>query len=157
MTLPLSADPQLFASVFITCSFRELLKARNRGFRTDERITVITHGDDLPRSSSGLWASELSPHPLRIGEARSDQSKDDEGGVVINSDHKIGGEPYCIQEPELPGAAELFKQGYVQVLQLDVPGAADGGIRGNWPFGDGLFNLFGRPPFEQDFQWFFQG
>src|SRR6185369_14661832 len=52
MTNPLASAPPLFASIFITCGFRELLEARNDGFKTDERVTVITHAEDLTRSAS---------------------------------------------------------------------------------------------------------
>ena len=79
-------------------------------------------------------------------------SRDEKGAfrARARSDHRI-------RQPELPGAAELFRDGYVQVLQLDFPDGDDGDISGNWPFGDGLFNLFWRPPFiGEPYFWYVQ-
>jgi len=91
---------------------------------------------------------------LIIGETLDDDLDDDgEGGLVIYSDHKFRGRPYSIQDPELDGAEELMKRGFVQVLQLDFPGAADGAVRGNWPFFDGLFNLFMLPERPSLYEW----
>ena len=48
--------------------------------------------------------------------------------------------------------------GYLQILQLDFPGGGeDALVSGNWPFGDGMFHLFGKPPFDRDhWRWFFE-
>ncbi len=71
-----------------------------------------------------------------------DRIDDGAGKEVPVSSHKLGGRPYCIQEPELPGADELLTDGWTQVLQLDFPARSP--VRGAWPFLDGLFNVFMR-------------
>jgi hypothetical protein len=141
LTFPFSEDPELFGSVFVNCTFEELLDAMNQGLQRDDRIVTVLHAA-LPRGRSDNWRSPLTEHPLRVGEVVADAIDDGQGGVVIASDHKLGGRPDCIQEPELEGAVALMESGYVQALQLDFPGPEDGSIAGNWPFADGLFNLF---------------
>ncbi len=129
----------------------------NDGLFTDDRIVVTIH-EDLPRGSSEKYSSELTMHPVILGPEQIDTLVDEEGELVLNSDHKIGGRPYCLQEPELPGAEELFTLGYRQVLQLDFPGYEDGEISGDWPNYGGLFNLFWNIPFDAfPYQWYFQG
>jgi hypothetical protein len=146
ITFPLCVEPVLYASLFRNCDPDEFFHALNDGFMSDNRIVAAVH-PDLPRGASGLHASQVSPHPLLIQAPGMDMLADGEGGLVTSSDHKLGGRPYCIQDPELEGAAALFWTGYVQVLQVDFPGFEDGNISGPWPFGDGLFNLLWRPPF----------
>ena len=118
-------------------------------------MVVLTH-PELPVSDAPERNSVLSAHPIVVGSEAPDLVSDEDGGTVIDSSHKIGGRPYCIQEPELSGAKELFADGYLHVLQLDFPGPPDA-VKGEWPFGGGLFNLFWRPPFEeQEYVWYLQ-
>jgi hypothetical protein len=157
LTFPLAVEPGLFASLFLNAPFDELLEARNAGFMTDDRIILLTHGE-VPRAGHTRHQSPISPHPIILLPEAPDLISDGEGGFIFDSGHKVGGQPYCIQEPELPGAADLFTQGLAHVLQLDFPGARDGGVKGSWPFGDGLFNIFWRPPFEGcQPHWYWQG
>jgi hypothetical protein len=158
MTLPISQEPTLYASVFQNCSFKELIKAINAGFKTDDRLVIVPHHANLPRATDDRHRSTVNACEIIIQEGvSSDWIPDGEGGRVRNSHHKFGGEPFCIQEPELPGASELFDSGYVQVAQVDFPGPEDGSIEGDWPFLDGVFNLFGLPPLEQsDYKWYLQ-
>ena len=156
LTFPLADTPELYASIFLA-EFGDLMKALNDGFKTDSRVAIIPH-TDISRGDSSQFASTLSSHPIVIGEQYSDLCRNDLGEVLPWSDHKFGGEPYCIQEPELPGARALFEQGFIQVLQLDFPNAADGNIDGDWPVGDGIFNVFWKPPFEGvPYYWYLQG
>lgn len=48
--------------------------------------------------------------------------------------------------------------GIVQLLQLDIPvnGRDHFPPRVSWPFNEGLFHLFGRPPYRGDFFWFWE-
>jgi len=146
LTFPLCVEPLLYASIFRNCASDDFFHALNDGFMADDRIVAAVH-PDLPRGESALHASQVSPHPLRLQLPAPDVLPDGEGGFVTSSDHKLGGRPYCIQEPEVEGADALIAAGYVQVLQVDFPGFEDGNICGPWPFGDGLFNLLWRPPF----------
>ncbi|HNB54542.1 MAG TPA: hypothetical protein PK530_21525, partial [Anaerolineales bacterium] len=93
-----------------------------------------------------------------LGEIHPELTQNDVGDPVLREGHKFGGRPYCIQEPTLAGVEELLAQGYRQIFQIDFPSPQDGRISGSWPFGDGLFNLFWRPPFENEpFYWYLQG
>jgi len=173
MTFPLTTEPELMASVFRNCSFDEFLDAMNDGFKDDDRIVVVPHSTRLPRSRSKRFQSAVSPHGIVVGDEISDRVAShplrpsvapvadvaDVADVDAQpySGHKFGGEPYCLQEPELPGSRELFEAGFVQVIQVDFPGPEDGEVDGDWPFMDGLFNLFGRPPFiDAPWYWYLQ-
>lgn len=154
MTFPLATEPGLLATVFRNCPFDEFLDAMNDGFKDDDRIVVIPHATMFPRSRSKRFRSDVSPHGIIVGDEIPDRVRSHplrppvaEVDAQPYSGHKFGGEPYCIQEPELPGARELFEQGFIQAIQVDFPGPEDGDVDGDWPFMDGLFNLFLRPPF----------
>ncbi len=157
-TFPLYEDNGLYLSLFINCSFAEFLSALNQGFQTDNRIVVITH-EEKPRSKSTKYASKLSQHRLQIDGIKADTIQNDSGENVIRERHKFGGRPFCIQEPLMEGSEELLIQGYRQILQIDFPvSREDGKISGNWPFGDGIFNLFWKYPFENaKYYWCLQG
>jgi hypothetical protein len=150
-------DPAVYVSVFVNGTIEGLGAAMNRGLQSDDRIVASRHGETR-RSDSDRYRSELSSHPLKIGEkVAEDLVEDDEGGQVISSVHKFGGRPYCIQEPELEGAEELLDRGYVQALQLDFPAHRyDAKVSGSWPFADGLFNLFLKPQDDSRIYWAFQ-
>ncbi len=142
LTFPFLQVPQVFVSVFVNGGVDELWKSMNDGLQADDRIVAVRHGA-TPRGGSDRFASPLSSHPLVVGATcEADLVDDGEGDRVVSSAHKFGGRPYCIQEPELVGAERLLDNGLVQALQLDFPGYADGNVSGDWPFADGLFNLF---------------
>lgn len=153
LTFPLAHEPELEASVFVNCGFDVLVGAMNDGVCDDERVVIEVHGP-APRGVSDRFAAEISAHAIVVGNAQSDWESDGDGGRVPWSSHKIGGRPYCIQEPELPGAAALFAGGWVHVLQLDFPVRTS--VKGNWPFGDGLFNVFIDPRQLDQPRWAFQ-
>jgi hypothetical protein len=147
----------LYFSLFINCPFAEFIQSLNNGFQTDNRIRIVLH-EDKTRSNFTKYASKLSQHTLVMDGIESDIILNDQGDNVIREGHKFGGRPFCIQEPNLDGADELFAQGYRQVLQIDFPNPADGRISGSWPFGDGIFNLFWKHPFEgEKYYWYLQG
>jgi hypothetical protein len=158
-TFPLYENQShLYFSLFINCSFEALLSALNRGFQADNRIVVVPH-EEKPRGKSTKYSSKLSQHALQIGDLKSDMIQNDSGESVIREGHKFGGRPFCIQEPILEGSEELFIQRYNQLLQIDFPVSKyDGKISGSWPFGDGIFNLFWKYPFENEkYYWYLQG
>ena len=156
LTVPLASGPRLCFSLFVNATFRQLITAMNDGPHSDDRVIVILH-DKVPRLSKRGRFQCMSEHPLVLGAPEPDLVSDGEGGFVTESRHKIGGRPYCIQEPELPGASSLLERGFIQVLQLDFPGPPDALVSGDWPFGDGLFNLFWHPHATgEDFVWYVQ-
>ncbi|HMV28043.1 MAG TPA: hypothetical protein PKE23_01555 [Anaerolineales bacterium] len=157
-TFPLyDGNSRLFFSIFINGSFASFIHALNAGFQTDDRVVVIVH-EKKPRSTDTKYASGLSPHAIQVHDIASDLIQNDIGETVIRERHKFGGRPYSIQEPILPGSEALFAQGYRQVLQIDFPNPTDGAISGSWPFGDGIFNLFWKAPFEKEpYYWYLQG
>lgn len=148
---------RLYFSIFINCSFANFIKALNRGFQTDDRIVVAIH-ESLPRSTSAKYGSGLSQHAIHIDAVGADLIQSDTGETVVREGHKFGGSPYSIQKPVLPGSEALFLKGYKQVLQVDFPSPSDGRVSGSWPFGDGIFNLFWKDPFEKEhYHWYLQG
>jgi hypothetical protein len=156
LTFPLFEMPPLFVSVFVNGGVDVLWDAMNSGVQSDDRIVAIRH-NEIPRGRSKQFASELSAHPLEISPRTDHDLVDDgTGGTIVYSAHKFGGRPYCIQEPELEGTELLLKQGFVHALQLGFPGRSDGDVSGNWPFADGLFNLFLKPDDPTVTYWAFQ-
>jgi hypothetical protein len=151
-TFPLSRRPALELSIYAR-PFDAFVDAMNEGLRQDDLASCVVH-PPARRGTSREHRSELSAHAVRIGRPRGDATR---GEAQPFSGHKIGGRPYCIQEPELEGAAALMRRGFVHVLQIDFPGPEDGDVSGDWPFGDGLFNVLARPPFgPKDIRWAFQ-
>jgi hypothetical protein len=155
LTVPIAAQPVVYASVFVNCDFDALLDAMNAGIQADDRVVVVAH-PEAGRSDSTRYQSGLSAHPLLIGDSVCDDVDTIDDQKIFAGGHKIGGSPHCIQEPELEGAGDLMNRGFVHVLQLDFPGREDGDVRGNWPFADGLFNLFMRLDRDEPPRWAFQ-
>jgi len=158
MTIQLATAPDIFASLFRNCSFDDFIDGMNDGFHDDDRLLAIPHHDDLRRSSDTAFASSVTPHPLVVAETPTrDRAPSSDGSTVPRGGHKFGGEPHSIQEPELPGASQLFGAGYLQIVQVDFPAADDAEVDGDWPFMDGLFNLFWKPPFfDTPYFWYLQ-
>jgi hypothetical protein len=152
LTIPLAIDPELELSVFRQ---GELWDAMNAGVFSDDRVVAVVHAPSR-RRDDGRYRSALSEHRIVLGEEVDDVHLDEAAGEPRpRCDHKIGGRPYCIQEPELEAGEALLRRGLVQLVQLDFPSSEDGDISGSWPFADGMFNLFGAPPFGETF-WAFQ-
>ena len=137
---------------------RELrTSATARPWHEDGSGTRLRLVGPLPRSRQDDHLSGLSAHPLIVQEhLAEDTVLNGEGGQLISSAHKFGGRAYCVQEPELQGAEALLDSGYVQALQLDFPGSADATVSGDWPFADGIFNLFMHPDESHPVYWAFQ-
>lgn len=148
-TFPLyDNESPLYFSLFINCSFKEFVVDWHGRIKDDSKVVVALH-EYRPRSKSTQYASRLkSQHSIEILKTREDIYQSDTGELVVREGHKFGGAPYCIQEPKLIGWEELLAQGYRQILQIDFPGLEDGAVSGTWPFGDGIFNLFWKYPFE---------
>ncbi|MEA2563075.1 MAG: hypothetical protein QOH06_4579 [Acidobacteriota bacterium] len=157
LSLPFSMAPSQELSLFLS-SFDELLPASG-SLQEPGLIEVSLHALG-PRRESGDYSSPLSEHPLLLQPAKDDWFVNDDGETVIESSHKLGGRPYFIQgEPDLENeVTKILDSGYLQILQLDFPGGGgDALVSGDWPFADGLFHLFGKPPFDRDhWRWFFE-
>lgn len=157
LTLPFSMDPAQELSLFIA-GFDEILPASG-SLQEPGLIEVLLHSP-APRRASDESASSLSEHPLLLQPAKDDWFINDDGETVVESSHKLGGRPYFTQgESDLEDEVErILRSGYLQVLQLDFPGGGDDAlVSGDWPFADGMFHLFGKPPFDRDhWRWFFE-
>ncbi|MEA2560180.1 MAG: hypothetical protein QOH06_1684 [Acidobacteriota bacterium] len=156
LTVPF-LTPSQELSLFVA-GFDELLPA-NGSLQEPGLIEVFLHAP-APRRAPGEPASSLSGHPLLLHPVKDDWFVNDDGETVIESSHKLGGRPYFIQgEPVLEDeVTKILRSGYLQILQLDFPGGGgDTLVSGDWPFADGLFHLFGKPPFDRDhWRWFFE-
>ncbi len=95
--------------------------------------------------------SELSAHPIVHGVQISDVVMDEDNNAVIRSNHKVGGQAHVINTSEgLPHAiSQLIDEGCYHLLQFDFPDANDAPVSGNWPFGNGIFHLFGKEPLDR--------
>jgi hypothetical protein len=157
-TIPLSTDPALETSIFVHIDPKVMVS--HKLHKDDNTIQVVVHGPSQRGSSSAL-DSKLSEHPLKLLEESDDWIIDpDDGSVIVESRHKIGGRPYVIQQG---GALEtavngIQQEGFIQVVQLDFPVVeGDAMVSGPWPFFDGEFHLFGKVPFQgQEWYWFFE-
>jgi hypothetical protein len=159
LTIPLGGAYDKEVSVFVCSNNEPLLTARGQ-LSTGAAVEAIAHPASL-RGDVNDWSARLSEHPLLLDPPRSDWMLGDEGQPAIESNHKLGGRPYCLMENgrRREQLDELRARGYVQVLQLDVPGCAGdtGNVAGDWPFMDGMFHLFAVPPFApHSWRWFWE-
>ncbi len=150
-TVPFAESDHL--SIFVA-DYDEL--AENRAVVSALGLVQVVLHSPAQRDNAADGASLLSAQGLAVLPEAEDWMEDD-GQRLILSGHKIGGRPYLIRNtPELvDGIENARQQGFRQMLQIDFPEATDADISGPWPFGDGIFNLFGRPPFgAQDWKWY---
>lgn len=120
-------------------------------------LEVVVHSPIARATVSSLLDSNLSEHYLAFQPACEDWVLGDEGERVVRSGHKLGGIPYLINPRErmVSDLEEIYSEGFRQVAQFDFPSRNDAMVAGDWPFGDGLFSLFGRKPFKaaEDWRW----
>lgn len=160
-TLPLTDDRQIEISIFYSQDrFNRMVDVPNNEIITSlgSIIDAIIHDTSVRGQLSDL-TSPISEHPLVICEPTDDKASDDEGNVITLPDHKIGGRPFLVRGvEELANAVKLLQdQGFLQLVQFDFIVSADAQWSGDWPFADGLFHLFGKPPFERgDLCWLWQ-
>lgn len=156
-TLSLSSDPAEELSLFF--SMKGDLVAASSGKIHSSLIDVIVHSPRR-RAISASGSSPLPEHALVLMPKRDDTFVDDEGIATIESHHKLGGRPFLLHnEVELErDITALADAGYRQVLQFDFPaGGEDAIVDGPWPFGDGIFHLFGRcSAGTWDWRWFWE-
>jgi len=159
LTIPLSVEPSQEVSVFTSSNFDRLLKACGN-LNEEGLVQVVVHSSSR-RGKSLELSSSLSEHPLLLLEPREDWLMSDEGERIVASFHKLGGRPYFIQGKLGLEAAvrRLMAAGFAQVLQMGFPAVRGdtGEVEGDWPFGDGMFHLFGMAPFGPgDWRWFWE-
>lgn len=146
LTLSLEEDDSVEVSLFLNqdwwdCFFDQL---RIVFSADDPWIDFVIHGPSV-RATNDYRRSLLTPHPINYGAIILDQQGyDEDNKIVPSSDHKLGGRPFFIKsEDDFVTAVEATEQrGYRQLLQLAFPGSEDANIAGDWPFADGIFNLF---------------
>lgn len=152
-TLILSIEPMNFVSIFVA-ELDELLKKRG-SLNELGLIDVVVHSS-IQRGLGSKYCSPLSEHYLSLLDEAVDWIEDDTGEKIIRAGHKIGGRPYFIQHSTklIKDIKIIQKKGFLQIAQFDFPDADDAEVDGNWPFADGLFNLFGKYPYkEHDWKW----
>ena len=145
VTVPVCSDPALELSIFVNRDFATLIRSRGQLYR-DDRVLLLTHGPSV-RAADSPCTSALSEHPLMLGPEVDDCALGDDGELVVDSRHKIGGRPYTIHDPPefIPGTKEAAQLDMRQYLQFDFPGYGEN-VSGSWPWGDGLFHVFFRGP-----------
>lgn len=153
LTAPFSTNPKTQISVFVA-DFEKLLGKRGELNRSG-LVEVVLH-EPSERAPISEFASPLTPHGLLLLEKHIDWI-DDQGNRVTIAGHKIGGTPHLIRKsPKVMNTMKFIEENNLDlVLQIDFPGPKDALIAGNWPFGDGLFYLFNKPPYgDGDWVWF---
>lgn len=150
LSIPLLGKVGMEVSVFLNCDFDFILDQRGT-ILSDSSVEVRLHPEsprDVTRPADFLaFGLKLKPPVVEQDE--------------ISDHHKLGGVPYLIHpyEEDLESKVEeLLAEGFVQILQLNFPaGADDCAVGMSWPFGDGLFHVFGKPPFDDlSWKWFWE-
>jgi hypothetical protein len=116
-------------------------------------VEVLFHSDVERDDASRPWDSELTPHPLLLGDEKPD-AQDEDGEVTPSSEHKLGGTPYlvCRGGALESQVSDLLSIGFRQLLQIDFPGADDALVSGDWPCGTGMFHVLIRST-ESGYEW----
>jgi hypothetical protein len=132
------------------------------------RFTVVENRSDLilpllhpasHRLDADDTATDITEHPLLIGEAIPDSFTTDEGTESPLPDHKLGGRPFILERRQtlLQSLTKAEELGFAQVLQLDYIVTDETLWSGQWPFADGMFHLLARPPYlATDWAWIWQ-
>jgi len=146
LTLMLDDDHATEVSLFLNHDWWDFSDYYRCVLGEDEPwIEFVVHGSS-ERGLNNSRRSLLTPFPLIYGPAILDQQGyfAEDGEAIPNSDHKIGGRPFIIKsETAFVNAIQKIEQnGFHQLFQLAFPGSRDANIAGDWPFGDGIFNLF---------------
>lgn len=151
ITVKLSGEENLFISLFVA-DFENLLGVRGRVNKLGMVENVIHKPQQ--RENNSQFQSQISEHDIQILETENDSEEIDKE-IIYLSGHKIGGFPHLIRNKNNleNDINKLFENGFLQIVQIDFPGNQDDVVSGDWPFGDGIFSLFGKAPFENE-NWF---
>lgn len=155
-SVPLTVEPELCASLFVA-DLEQLLQARGRLNALGLLEVVIHPAAEEREVDPSPLSSPLSEHGLRLLEPASDRILGDEGEEVFRPGHKIGGRPHLIRvSAQLVDSIEACRAGgFSLAAQFDFPSGDDAAVTGDWPFADGMFALFGRPPFDREnWRWY---
>lgn len=149
-TVPLTEHPRLEGSLFLAeRNEHDLILSAGQLFRGEDLgpIVIRTH-EASERGDSRLYESDLPPRTIVLQPLQDDWYVTADGERVPLGRHKIGGRAAIFKEWDLePVLSELTAEGFRQVLQFDFPGPDDEPMTGTWPFGDGMFHVFGKYPF----------
>ncbi|MEZ5941473.1 MAG: hypothetical protein R3C18_08790 [Planctomycetaceae bacterium] len=146
-TIRIVEDPVQEITVFLSFDFSCMFDCASIVHESGDVVEVVTHGESR-RGVDPKFASELTPHPIHHGQVSTDAFSHERGIRRVRPSHKLGGSPFIQESEGLSDViAELTKQGYLQILQIDFPSLDDGDIDGDWPFAGGMFHVFGREPF----------
>jgi hypothetical protein len=160
LTLPTANDEYSEFSIFLSGDkFNDFANVPAYQLVSDESIISVTLHKKSQRSTGSVYDSSLSEHPMIISEIVPDINSED--GIVVNpiSVHKIGGYPFFIRSIDTleSEVANIYQQGYRLMLQMDFIVKEDADWSGSWPFGDGLFTLFAKFPYQsEDWCWLWQ-
>jgi hypothetical protein len=152
-TVSLAIQPDQHLSIFVA-DFERIADARG-AVNEPGLLEIVTH---TPARRDGRTDvdSQLSAHDLVLLPETADVIREEDGNEVILSGHKIGGRPHLVRQNRklLDGLRVIGDEGFRHVAQFDFPERDDAIVSGSWPFGDGIFSLFGRAPFGRaDWRW----
>lgn len=144
LTVPFCSEPALHLSIFV--ADLGVLLAYQDTICLPGAVEVITH-PPRPRGAGSPHRSELAALSLSVGDEIEDLERDENGTVFPYLGHKLGGRAFLIRQGALAEAiVASAREGFRHVLQMVFPGPPDVPVSGTWPFGDGVFHLFARPP-----------
>jgi hypothetical protein len=152
LTLPLDENSNMEVSIFLSENDALIASAQERAHENGNYVWIIPHGESS-RSNDDVSRSRFEPRMMIIEPPTPDWAEIDDQGArqrMITAGHKIGGKPYMKWQRSwlTHELDDLSRQGFLHFLQLDFPSRRDANLgRKPWPFGDGLFHLYGRPPF----------
>lgn len=161
LTLPLVDGGRKEVTVFYSWDkFKKMTAVPNNSVEIDfgAFIDLVIHGPSV-RSDASPFTSDLSEHPVIFTDLKDDSFINDDGNLTPLPDHKTGGRPYQSRNLDdlFVTVADLQKEGFLQIVQMEFMSSNDVEWEGNWPFADGLFHLFGRVPFAaRDWFWIWQ-
>lgn len=154
-TLPFAKNPPFYISIFVV-DLESLMLVRgvvnSLGY-----VDIQVHERANRSISHSAYDSTISPCSISVLPESNDWMMDDDGSQLVLPGHKIGGRPCLIRKNSdlLFSLDSLKDKEFFQVCQIDFPGTEDFAVSGNWPFADGIFSLFARPPFgEEDWAWY---
>jgi hypothetical protein len=148
-SVPLSFNPHLFVSIFIA-NFEEIVNVRGH-LNELGLLSVVVH-KPVQRDIDTDFSSNLTEHNLKLLGETVDWIEDDDGSKIVRPNHKIGGRPHLVRPKKLLSDAinRIYEDSYSLIVQFDFPSGDDSMVSGNWPFGDGMFSLFGKQPFNNN-------
>lgn len=153
-TVPLRAGSSQFVSLFVA----DLVDLMPNRARVNEvgLLRPVVHAARPRAQRRSPFDSKLSEHGLLAQDEVEDWILDDEGNAIIRPGHKLGGRPHLVRvTAELSrGIDKCRSEGLDLIAQFDFPSGNDALVKGDWPFADGMFFLFGREPWrEENWRW----